>query len=360
MSKSRQRLIIKNAIKANPIGKKLRDLWQMRGFTKIRAEKAYDEFCKLNKNICLGGDKNVIVKDMLVEARKYRFSFEEYFMYHFYNMSLNERRTYVSDRERITYCERMNDMRNMIIFDDKAKTYEVYGKYYKRDLIEIFENNSQEEKEFSNFILKHPRFIVKPFDGACGVGIKIVDARKEKSKLLLEQLLIEYKRGFVAEELIVQTGLLHDIHPQSVNTLRVPTIKYVNRTEIIHPILRVGRGDSVVDNGGAGGICCAIDVETGIVKSAADESGKYYRIHPDSKIELVGLQIPQWKEAKELAMELSEILPDNHYTGWDLALTDNGWVLQEANDRGTFILFQITDRKGFKPEIERIVQELGV
>lgn len=59
-------------------------------------------------------------------------------------------------------------------------------------------------------------------------------------------------------------------------------------------------------------------------------------------------------------MELADVLPDNHYTGWDLALTDNGWVLQEANDRGTFILFQITEKKGFKQEIEEIVHELEV
>ena len=142
--------------------------------------------------------------------------------------------------------------------------------------------------------------------------------------------------------------------------LRVLTIKYKNRTEIIHPILRVGRGNAIVDNGGAGGICCAINVATGEVKSAADESGNYYTIHPDTKHKLVGLQIPQWEEAKGLVMELAGVLSDNHYTGWDLALTENGWVLQEANDRGTFILFQITEKKGFKQEIEEIVRELEV
>ena len=186
-------------------------------------------------------------------------------------------------------------MKNAIIFDDKAKTYEVYGKYYKRDLIEIFESGEAEEKKFVSLVSKHPKFISKPFDGACGIGIKIINVKVEEARARLKELLKEYPRGFVAEELIVQTGILHDIHPESVNTLRMPTIKE-DRTEVIHPILRCGRGSAVVDNGGAGGICCAIDVETGIVKSAFS----------------------------------------------------------------AFILFQITERHGFTEEIEKIVHELGV
>ena len=359
MINSRMKLVVKNAIKANPVGKKARDLWQMRGFTKANAGRVFDVFCARSNDIS-PKDRNRVVKDMLVEARKYKFGFDEYFMYHFYKMPFDERRKYVSDRERITYCERMNNMKNMIVFDDKAKTYEMFGKYYKRDLIEIFEVNAETQKLFYKFITKHPRFIVKPFDGACGVDIKIIETNTLDSTSMLNQLLDEYMRGFVAEELIVQSGLLHDLHPQSVNTLRIPTIKYEDRTEVIHPILRVGQGDAIVDNGGSGGICCAIDVETGVVKSAADENGNYYTVHPDTGISLIGLQIPQWEEAKNLVKELSCVLPDNHYTGWDLALTVDGWVLQEANDRGTFILFQLTEQKGFRDEIEKIVHELGV
>lgn len=69
MNIPRIKLSLKNTIKTNPLGKKARDLWQTRSFTKANAEKTFDE----------------------------------YFMYHFYNMPVSERRSYVSDRERITY-----------------------------------------------------------------------------------------------------------------------------------------------------------------------------------------------------------------------------------------------------------------
>ena len=91
--------------------------------------------------------------------------------YHFEKMPLEERRTYVSDKERINYCERMNSYRNMILFDDKGLTYSFFRRYYHRDLVEVF--SKREYELFAAFLKKHPKFIVKPFDGACGVGVRI-------------------------------------------------------------------------------------------------------------------------------------------------------------------------------------------
>ena len=63
---------------------------------------------------------------MLCEAKKHSFSFDEYLMYRFYVLLPNERREYVSKLERITFCERMNNPKNDIIFDDKGRTFEKY------------------------------------------------------------------------------------------------------------------------------------------------------------------------------------------------------------------------------------------
>ena len=85
-----------------------------------------------------------------------------------------------------------------------------------------------------------------------------------------------------------------------------------------------------------------------------------YETHPDTGARLIGYSVPDWQEAKDLAMELARVLPDNKYTGWDLAHTKDGWVMQEGNDRGDFDIFQLTSNSGFRSEIEKIVTELGV
>ena len=77
-------------------------------------------------------------------------------------------------------------MRNMILFDDKGKTYEIFKAYYHRDLLEVFGKESQEA--FEAFVRKHPRFIVKPFDGACGIGIKIVDSQGKNVQEILPSM----------------------------------------------------------------------------------------------------------------------------------------------------------------------------
>lgn len=353
---SRTKLKIKNAIKGTKIGKKLRDMYQKRGFTKKNAEDTFDKFVGFTS--LKYTDKDRIVADMLKEARKYSFGFEEYFMFRFYEKNNDERREYVSCIERISYCERMNSIKNMIIFDDKALSYKVFKKYYKRDLVGIFSEN--DEDIFQNFISQHERFIVKPFDGAGGYGIQIVNRDKCNPKRQLKELLTKYKNGFVIEEFIIQSEELSQLHPESVNTLRMPTVLFADRTEIIHPVLRVGRGANIVDNSHSGGISCGIDIETGTITSAADANGCRYETHPDTGVRLIGFNVPDWEEAKFLAMELARVLPDNKYTGWDLAHTNNGWVMQEGNDRGDFDIFQSTSNSGFRKEIEQIVNELGV
>jgi len=114
-----------------------------------------------------------------------------------------------------------------------------------------------------------------------------------------------------------------------------------------------------VDNAGAGGIICAVNADTGITFAAADEHGKRFALHPQTKHNLVGFQIPDWEEAKAFVCELAETVPDNRYTGWDIALTDSGWVLVEANRRGQFV-WQIASQIGFREEINSILKELEI
>lgn len=347
------KLHIKNTVKKTAIGRLLRDKYQRSKSYSV--EDAKEVAVKYLGDKIVNYDLNKMASDMLMEQKKHDMSFGEYFMFHFYERSEEERREYVSDLERINFCERMNSMKNMTLFDDKGETYQKFKKYYKRDLIEIFGGGYE---TFVQFVQKHPRFIVKPFDGACGQGIKIVDSTDRDYKQVFEALKRDYKNGYVAEELIEQSRELGQFHPSSVNTVRVPTILYKDRIEIIHPFFRIGMGGSVVDNGGSGGMINALDPDTGEVLISADQMGNYYTNHPDTGLLLKGFRIPKWNEAKELARELAKVVPDNHYCGWDFVLTDQGWILQEANDRGGFKGFQL--QKGFRKELMAILNELGV
>lgn len=165
------------------------------------------------------------------------------------------------------------------------------------------------------------------------------------------------KAEYICEELIIQNEIMAALHPSSINTVRIPTVICKDGVYIFHPVLRIGINDSIVDNGGSGGILANIDTDTGVVYTAGfDESGNRYLVHPNSGIAIVGFQIPKWSEAKQLATELA-YTTDNRYIGWDLALTDNGWVMVEGNDCGEFIM-QIADKVGRKKELDRLVDNI--
>ena len=122
----------------------------------------------------------------------------------------------------------------------------------------------------------------------------------------------------------------------------------------------MGRGKSVVDNACSGGVYAAIDEKTGITLRGADNlRGSLYTHHPDTNMPLVGFQIPCWDELCETVKSLASRCPDCHIMGWDMALTDKGWIVIECN-YGPCIVFQWGVNRGVRDEFEEIRDRLHV
>lgn len=329
-----------------------------KGITKRKALKASAEqtLCAFGRSFPSKREKDLFIKDMVYMYTHYGFSFDEFLYFRFEDLPLKERLNFVADWEHLGYACCMNSMENDSIFDNKHKTYQTFKPFYRRSLL-LFESEEQ-FPEFEEFVKAHSKFIIKPLDLSCGRGIQIIDSTEPPClKTFFLELLKEQKR-FVVEELIVQAAEMAKLHPASVNTVRVPTIRLDEETLVVNPFLRVGQNGNHVDNAGAGGIICAVDAETGKTFGTADENGNRFTTHPQTGEELIGFQIPRWEEAKALVKQMAAVVPTNRYTGWDIALTENGWVLVEANRRGQFV-WQIASKKGFRPEIEKILKKMG-
>ena len=114
------------------------------------------------------------------------------------------------------------------------------------------------------------------------------------------------------------------LHKESVNTLRIHTICFDRDVTVFHPYIRIGRGKSVVDNAGSGGVFTSCNPETGEVLTVVDEYGNIYTNRPDTGFPLIGFMVPYWKEANETAKKLALHNTDIHYASLDLAFTENG------------------------------------
>ena len=176
---------------------------------------------------------------------------------------------------------------------------------------------------------------------------------------LADEVFARYKDGFVIEELLVNAPEIRAIYPKALNTCRIPAIKNGDEVRIFHPVLRIGRGGAEIDSAtAAGGIMAVVDVETGELLAACDESLNRYEKHPDTGAQIVGFKIPRWDEAIALVKEIATVLEGQHYAGWDLALTPDGWKMIEGNACGMFI-WQMPMNRGFRAELEQICADLN-
>ncbi|MBR2786187.1 MAG: hypothetical protein IKD76_01605 [Clostridia bacterium] len=160
----------------------------------------------------------------------------------------------------------------------------------------------------------------------------------------------------VIEELIVQVGELSKFHPTSINSVRIATYNNNGNVDVLFSGIRMGRGNAVVDNAGNGGIFASIDVETGIVNSIGrTKNGKKFVKHPDSLINIIGFEIPEWASLCNTVKETANLLKEHQLIGWDFALSDKGWVMIEANAESEFGIRQIC-LGGFRKDAEKYIK----
>ena len=301
-------------------------------------------------------------KPILKEAMiQYHWDPDEVFMYDYCHLSPSERKEFVPEYEKNIFCDKVNDYDDSKVFDSKWESYNVFKEYYKRDCCCLTQESLRKRNiDLDDFLNNHLDFIIKPDSNASGRGIKIVHSHSlTESKELIKDLVMGRPGRYVLEELIKQSPLMGHFHPLSVNSLRIRSFRFDDRVEILPSNMRIGKGSSYVDNTGQGGISAAID-DNGFIFTACDESGNIYDTHPDSKEQIVGIRVPFWEEAKRLVEILAGIIPSVRYVGWDLALTDNGWVMIEGNDKGMFVGIQKPRQKGFRPEMNKILSELNM
>lgn len=319
---------------------------------KIRIKKSIKKY---KPNVRLKSIKYYkVFLDLAFSKKYYQCSNDEYFMFDFYHKNDKLRKTFITGIAKREYIHLLNTDDAIEFLRDKYSTYELLKDFYGRDVIEI--KSQKDYKIFEDFTNKHQKFIKKSNNLSCGKGIEIKQIADENKKDVFYSLLDE-SESTVIEELVNQSEEMAILHPESVNTIRIITfLDEDNSIKIKYSFLRIGVEDSVVDNGGAGGIICLIDDETGnVITDGVDEEFNWYKVHPDTGIKLKDFSIPNWREACELAKKAQKKVKGARLIGWDLAYTNKGWIIIEGNGHTQFIGQQIADQVGKKEPFEKMI-----
>lgn len=314
-------------------------------------EQTIDVFCE--RGSLSDPDRAALKQAIRKDMTRHLITPDEYFLYSFASKGEAEKDEFVGDMERTILCARLyNNNPAGMVFMDKMKTYEAFQDYFKREVV-LIEDESDFEA-FKDFSARHACYLVKPVAASRGKGIKKVIAPQTEEEVQTAFDLFLRSGRCVLEELIDQDERIGKLHPQSVNTIRYATYYDKDQLQTLACFIKIGRGESVVDNGGAGGFLAAIDEETGvIITPGRTEFGEVIEVHPDTGIPIVGFKIPEWGKLQELVKELPQVLPEQKYVGWDLALSQTkGWVLVEGNSGGQFVGPQIAKEEGIRSLVE--------
>lgn len=277
----------------------------------------------------------------------YEFRYNEFAGYDFEHKSKKECLEYVAAYEYLRVRNEIASKENYIdYFSDKRKTYKYFKDFYKRDVIII--EKPEDIQYFIPFAQKHSKFVIKTAKMNNGSGVSIIDTKKDNAITAFKKALLN--GGAVAEEFIVQPGIIHQLHPNSVNTVRF--VSYYDKGEFtkIAAVLRFGTGDATVDNAARGGLFAQINTDTGVIESdgISEKSNDKYAKHPDTNITIKGIQLPQWDKLLDTISKIVKNCPNKKYVGWDFAYSNKGWVLVEGNGCPSLFLTQMGAGKGLR------------
>lgn len=202
--------------------------------------------------------------------------------------------------------------------------------------------------------------IFKPSIGTVGgKGISFWDNSIDSTERLIE--IIEENKNAIIQEVVKQSTTLAQLHPLSLQTIRIMTMYSAGKAEIVSSVLRMGQGNAKVDNVCAGGIAVGIDEMGSLRKYAYNVNGIKFEKHPTTDVEFEGIQIPNFIDCCNLVKSLAPRLGrTQRLISWDISLDINNTpVLIEANlTYGQLDFHQMCNGPLFKEKIVQILKTI--
>lgn len=213
------------------------------------------------------------------------------------------------------------------------------------------------------------RAVIKPTVDACsGSDVCVIDMQNgvdSKSGRSVKELLSKYGKNFVVQEQIAPCKELGSLAPNCLCTMRVISYLTDNGVFTCPIMLRIGLGNSEVDNVHSGGLAIAVDDQGHLSKYAYKigygDSLEKCSEHPDSRAVFEQYVIPGVPNVIEMAKKLHQRIPFLGMLSWDFTVDCNETVtLIELNTRDQSIrtLQTISGRCLFGDNTEYMLKQI--
>lgn len=213
-------------------------------------------------------------------------------------------------------------------------------------------------QEVKNIIADENSLFIKLSSSSCG-GRGVTHISNENILLEFEHA-VKHKHDIVIQREIRQHSELYKVGANSVNSLRILSILNDREVLIYSSILRMGIGESKVDNTSSGGIVCGIKDDGSLKDIGWTMHGESFYYHPTTKVMFSDVKVPQFTKAKELVKTLHPMIPDFRLVSWDIAIDERETpILLEVNlCQGGLDLHQLPNGPIFGEDTEKILSEV--
>ncbi len=314
-----------------------------------KALKVFQEASEVVRKTNFGKWSNVAVYfDFLYCRLVLHVSITEYLSYRFYNFSNRYRKKFLL----IYHQQKLFRQINIPGFTfSKTRFKQMIPDCFAR---EMFLASECGEERFLEFAKKHGKIVTKPDTGSYGKDVTIFNHTDDQQT---REYFSTLPADTVCEEFIWQHDRMNEINPYSVNTIRIVSLAEEDGVEIICATLRTGgKVGAVVDNLRKDGIGAQVDVATGIISTCGfDYNDGLYVKHPVTGTQFLGFNIPHWDQAVALVKKAHGQLSQCKLLGWDIAITQAGVDIVEANNRPGTLITQMVD---LVPKGEKIIEAI--
>lgn len=317
---------------------------------------------KREANRFFSHQKNTFNKDAhaIRSANRLGFTIDESVIYRF---PQNNPHKYISEFER--YLLRQHLSEKGILLDNKIVFYHLIRPYAPVNLIYGYKSGNSDfvwmENRFDNpldLIVKAGKICYKMIASGCGEGFHVLEYRNDhffidrnpSSQDSILKLLAS--KNYFLETYCHQSDFENAIFAGAVNTIRIITLTDADgKDRIVCSLHRFGSSaDAIVDNASAGGLFSMIDTKTGRLDAAisyaalnsADEKSVQFPVHPVTGVQIEGVIIPHWDTITDKVLSLHRQLRfcGLSFIAWDIAHTNNGFIIVEGNLTSSVDLLQ--------------------
>jgi hypothetical protein len=323
----------------------------------IAAHKNIHAFAKGLSKRC---GKNVLwlTNDIMRAKRLNHISLDEYKWVGYYDMTAKQKRTVSTLWTRAELRKKYTNRLYKGVLMNKYIFSKVFSEYFSRGCIHTRDLTPDSLRVLAK---SSGKVVYKPISKGQGRGVCVIPAGNDK-EISDAMSRIKALPAGILEEFICQHDELNRLNPGAVSIIRFYSVCTPKGMYIFCPVLTTSMTMDI-SNGCKDALTAIADIRTGVVITDAVDQRltRDYVVHPVTGVAFKGFQIPFWVETIEM---MKKAVPEASYIsniGWDVAITNSGPVIVEANTIPGFNTAQyrgfreITNGMGYQPIFDEAV-----